>query len=72
MRLITLVQENNLDGRSERHVAHVYALANVVRANVADLTAPVSGHGLVALINIVLVVAISAQHPRGHVSTLGQ
>lgn len=71
MKLITLVQENNLDGRPERHVAHVYALACVTL--VADRTAPASRHGLVALIEIVLVVVVvGAQHPWRYVLTLSQ
>lgn len=69
MRLITLIQENNLDGRSERHVAHVNAFAYVARAVIADGTAPTPRRVLVALI---IIVTAGAQHPQGYIATLSQ
>lgn len=74
--LITLVQENNLHGRPEWHVTHVHALAHVAHTGgVAGRTAPTSRHGLVtltALVPVAVLVAVGAQHPGGHVTTLSQ
>jgi len=73
MRLITLVQQNDLDGRPERHVAYVYAFAHITRNAIRMASA--SGCSLIALVAAgiaVVVVTAGAQHPRRHIAALSQ
>lgn len=79
MKLITLIQENNLDGRSERYTTHVYAFAHLVRGTagaVTDRTASASRHCVIILvasiIGIIIFVVVGAHHIRRHIATLGQ